>query len=241
MAQSIAAIVTAYNSDRFIGEAVASIRAQTRPPDEIIVMDDGSTDRTGEIVAGLGRDIRYVRQENRGEAAARNRAIAQTTSDFIAFLDADDAWPPERTTHLLDHVRDAGPEVDIVCGRSRYFRDEPWEAALLPGVARPEVTTLVFSCALIRRTAFERVGAVNETIRIGSDFDWFLRAIEVGILPRLANQVALLYRRHGGNLTADFRDVKAALAMVLKRSLDRRRQRGAALPLPAWVSAALSR
>jgi glycosyltransferase involved in cell wall biosynthesis len=235
MAVSITAIVTAFNSERFISEAIASIRAQTSPPDEIVVVDDGSTDRTGEIVAELGSDIRYHWQENQGEGAARNRGVALARSDFIAFLDADDAWPLMRTA-AMRHCLQAGPPADIVCGRFRYFRNETWQAALLPASARPEMTMLVFGCALIRRGVFDRVGPVGEKMRIGCDLDWYLRSIEIGICPKLLNEVTLLYRRHDDNVTKDVREVRAALAMVLKRSLDRRRRSGRAHSLPAWVT-----
>src|SRR5215510_10493580 len=94
---TIAAIVPAYNSARTLARALSSILNQTVPVNEIIVVDDGSTDDTGAIVTRDFPQVRYVRQENRGAAAARNFGVETASSDFVAFLDADDEWLPKKT------------------------------------------------------------------------------------------------------------------------------------------------
>jgi glycosyltransferase involved in cell wall biosynthesis len=94
--ESVSAIVPTHNHGRFLGEAVRSALAQTRPPLEVIVVDDGSTDDTGEAVAALAGLIRYVRQENRGVSSARNRGAGLALGTLLAFLDADDLWMPEK-------------------------------------------------------------------------------------------------------------------------------------------------
>lgn len=88
----ISALMPAYNAERYIRRAIESILNQTRPADEIIVIDDGSTDTTAEIIKEYGDKIKYVYQENGGESAARNRAIKEASCEWIAFLDADDEW-----------------------------------------------------------------------------------------------------------------------------------------------------
>ena len=89
MTATISCIVPVYNGARFLAEALESILAQSLPPDEIIVVDDGSTDDTPAVVAAYGT-VDYVRQENRGPAAARNRGVTLARGDFLSFLDADD-------------------------------------------------------------------------------------------------------------------------------------------------------
>src|SRR5215472_14752134 len=92
----VTVMIGVYNGARYLGEAIDSVLAQTRPVHELIVVDDGSTDGSGEIARSYGASVRCVRQERGGMAAARNRAIEDATGDFFAFLDADDRFPPEK-------------------------------------------------------------------------------------------------------------------------------------------------
>ena len=92
---------------------------QTRAADEIIVVDDGSTDDTEAVVTGFGERVRYVRQENAGVCAARNRGVAESSGDVIAFLDADDIWHPEKLEKQLEKFAE-DPEIGLVhCGMPR--------------------------------------------------------------------------------------------------------------------------
>ena len=92
---TISVIIPLYNKEREIGDTLRSVLAQTLPPAEIVVVDDGSTDRSAEIVRGIRSPlVKLVTQPNAGECAARNRAIAESTGDYIALLDADDTWEP---------------------------------------------------------------------------------------------------------------------------------------------------
>jgi glycosyltransferase involved in cell wall biosynthesis len=103
----ISVVIPAYNKERWLGRAIDSVLSQERPADEILVVDDGSTDRTEQVAAGYGGKIRYIRQENSGPSAARNAGIAAAAGSWIAFLDADDQWLPEKlklqTLHLNRH------------------------------------------------------------------------------------------------------------------------------------------
>src|SRR5689334_4764378 len=94
MPRSVSVVIPTYNYGRFIDEAIRSALAQTQPPMEIIVVDDGSTDDTKDVVATFGDKVKYVRQENAGVCAARNRGVAESSGDLIALLDADDVLEP---------------------------------------------------------------------------------------------------------------------------------------------------
>ena len=89
-------IIPAYNAEAFIARAIDSVLAQTWPAHEILVVDDGSADSTARIVAGYGEGVRYLRQENAGVSAARNAGARAATGDWLAFLDADDWYYPDR-------------------------------------------------------------------------------------------------------------------------------------------------
>ena len=117
----VSVIVPAYNAARFLPHAVESIRRQDYLPLEIVIVDDGSTDDTAEVARDLGSDIRYVYQPNAGPAAARNRGLEQARRELIAFLDADDEWPPDKLRIQVGRLL-AEPELDVVTGRTHYIR-----------------------------------------------------------------------------------------------------------------------
>ena len=231
---TVSAIITAYNSADYVGDAIESARRQTMRPTEIIVVDDGSTDCTQALIRDLGEDIRYFYQDNRGEASARNRGIAVAVGEAIAFLDADDAWPPNRLATLSARLTEGGP-FSIACGRARAFEKESWIEALSPGPGRPEAFLMSFGCALIRREVFRVIGHVDVTMQHGEDLDWFLRCREHKVPIVTIDDIVLLYRRHGQNMTRDFAAGREGLMRTVKQSLDRRRKANTVVEsLPSW-------
>jgi glycosyltransferase involved in cell wall biosynthesis len=110
---SVSVVIPTFNRARFIGTAVQSVRDQGHACTEIVIVDDGSTDDTAQVVAALGEGIRYVKQANAGPAAARNRGILEATGDLVAFLDTDDRWLPDKTALQVDVLR-RNPSVVLV-------------------------------------------------------------------------------------------------------------------------------
>ncbi len=118
----VSVIIPTYNRAAMLGAAIESALAQTRPPGEIIVVDDGSTDDTANVVSGFGGRVRCISQENRGVAAARNAGIGAAKGDLIAFLDSDDLWYPfklELQVALLERM----PAVSLVCSEFDVLKD----------------------------------------------------------------------------------------------------------------------
>lgn len=230
---SVSAVVTAYNSERYIADAISSIRAQSRLPDEIIIVDDGSSDATRSVVEGLGGGLRYMYQSNRGEGAARNAGIAASRCDFIAFLDADDAWLPDRQETLLTSLGHPQSSL-IVSGKGRLLKEEHWWEALEPAPHRLEGFMMSFGASLIARKVFERIGPVDETLRHGVDLDWFLRCREAGVPISVCDAVCLLYRRHEANMSNNLVQGRQAMIDVMRASIKRRRLAGSDGHLPKW-------
>lgn len=214
----VSVVIPVYNGERFLAEAVASVRAQNYAPLEIIIVDDGSTDGTAELVRGLGDDIQYVYQPNAGPAAARNRGLELARGEIIAFQDADDVWADDKLAGQLALLRQY-PAAGVVLGATRLIQMN--ERA--PGSGASGMVA-VLQAALFRRSVFEQVGLLNEQLRLSEDTDWYLRAIEQGVQIITHRQIVLFYRRHGANLTQNSRDTTAHLLLALKRSLNRRRQ-----------------
>src|SRR5262249_40387408 len=121
----VSVIIPAYRAAGVIGRAVASALGQTRPPDEILVVDDGSPDDVTAALTPFGDHVRLVRQPNGGASSARNRGLDETGGEPIAFLDADDYWEPDKLRRQLD-VLALRPEVGLTC--SRFYDQVPGQA-----------------------------------------------------------------------------------------------------------------
>lgn len=175
-------VIPTYNLARFLPEAVASARAQSWPDLEIIVVDDGSTDDTPEVLERLSRegDLRCIRQENAGASAARNRGIREARKSWVAFLDADDFWlagklaaqfealdgkPSAAFSYTDARVRRAdGSEGDVACGTA---------GRLLPQMLAGNL--FATPTALVRRDCFDAVGLFEPRLRTGEDWDMWMR------------------------------------------------------------------
>lgn len=230
----LSVIIPAYNAVHFLAEAIASIRAQSFPLNEVIVIDDASTDNTAAVAAGLGSDIRVLKQPlNLGPAAARNRGIMAATGTVIAFLDADDLWLPEAMAVLLSRLEQK-PYAAIAAGRIRVVGEALPARPNADAIESLDGFALNFGCCVIRRQVFDEVGLLDDALRFGEDTDWFMRAREQGVPLAVVNATTLIYRRHGANMTHDVDHTMTVGLQMLKRSLDRRRATGNVVSLSPW-------
>ena len=216
-------IIPVFNGAAFIGEAIASILPQLEPNDEIIVVDDASTDATAELLAAFVPRITVLRGPGEGPSAARNIGIAAAQGEFIAFLDHDDLWPPGRH-HALMEALNADPSADAAIGRTR-LRMEP--GAMPEGLYhRVEGHWAVFLFSyLYRRRLIEAVGLFDVSLRYGEDTDYYFRQVEAGMKPLYCDVDSIIYRRHAGNATNTAPPHESVLLQVLARKLARGRAR----------------
>lgn len=229
VAPAVSVIVPVHNGARFLRQALDSVLAQRHGALEILVVDDGSTDETPEVVRGVTAPIRYVRQENRGPSAARNAGIRLARADVLAFLDADDLWPADKLAQQLPLIA-LDRSVDIAMGYTQamiMIRPDEDVTALRP-VLGPRLTMSV-GANLYRKSVFERFGPFDESIRTAEDLDWLLRAREAGARIEVLNAVTLLYRENPESLTYGLDAAQLSFFRVLKHSLDRRRSDGTTL------------
>ena len=223
-----AVIIPVFNGERFLGAAIESALGQTRVPEEIIVIDDGSTDRSAQIARGYA-EVRLVQQANAGPAAARNAGIVIAESEYIALLDADDLWPENRMA-IMAGILDRDPDVGGVLGRQRLLADPgaplpPW----VPVSTDPEAIDPVDldrpTGFLVRRSLFDTVGPYDEAMIYGEDIDWYLRCVDAGVRWELIEDVTQIRRVHAANLTHDAEAVRRAHFQVLQKRAARRRAR----------------
>ncbi len=227
----VSVIMPVYNGETFLAEAVESIQQQAYQPLEIIIVDDGSTDGTAQIAANFKGDVRCVYQPNSGQAVARNRGLRMVRGDIIGFLDADDLWAENKLEVQLPHVT-SDLSVEIVLGHINRI----WAArgtSNYDQFTEPELA-LSLGSGLFRKSVFDKVGYFDPTLRRCEDWDWFMRARELGVSIVTHKEVVAYYRRHENNMTLEKEIGNKYFAMVLKRSIERRRlqHKGVAMSLP---------
>jgi glycosyltransferase involved in cell wall biosynthesis len=217
----VSVVMAAFNEEAFIAEAIESVLAQTYRPVEVIVVDDGSDDRTGEIARGY--DVRLLCRPHLGASAARNAGVAVAGGKYWTVFDADDIMPPERLAGQVAHLEEH-PEFGMVLGLT--------EAFVSPGEPRPAHYNPVWDngpyrghpgTMLARRTVLEEVGLFDETLRLGEDVDWQARAKDADVQAATVEHLCLRYRIHCGNTSSDVRANQHATLRVLRTSLQRHR------------------
>jgi len=220
----VSVIIPAYNAEAFINDALESVLAQDYRPIEVIVVDDGSSDNTARIAERFGQPVICHRQKNSGPPAARNLGLSIAQGEYIGFLDADDLYEPGRMTLQHDKLQ-KNPNVDIVIGRLMHeqLSGEPGGPMTYKPVETDDHTWLQLGLCLFRRSAFERVGVMEDALQHSDDWDWFMRARELQVPMILHDDIVLRARLHWSNMTRDRKAGKHFLAVMLKRSIDRRR------------------
>jgi glycosyltransferase involved in cell wall biosynthesis len=218
---SLTVVTPAYNGVEFLDSVVETVAAQDYPNLEHIIVDDGSTDDLGEKVKAHAGRLRYLCQENRGPAAARNFGVAGSTSDLITFLDIDDLWTPGHLRRMVSCLA-ANPEAGIAQSLIRcFFTAEDGRRYLC---SEPFRFPLVGS-SVIRREAMDQCGGFDESLQLGEDLDFAMRCWEWDILKIPVETDGLYYRRHDTSMTAVKRGVvELGLVKVYKRRADRIRK-----------------
>jgi glycosyltransferase involved in cell wall biosynthesis len=226
----VAVIVPLYRAS-YLEHALRSVLAQTRCPDEVIVVDDGSPDRAEieRAIAPFGNRITLIRQSNQGAAAARNRGIAATTAEFIAMLDADDEWFPQFLAEQLQLLT-ADPSLDlvysdgVVTGQTRlagqrFMVSCPSEGPVTLESLLAQRCTVLLSSVVARRQAIIETGGFDLAIRRGQDFDLWLRMAYRGAHIAYQRKVLVVRRVHDDNLSGTAINEQERPLRVLEKTL----------------------
>lgn len=231
-------ILAAFNEEDWVGGAIRSVLAQTRRDFELVVVDDGSTDSTAEVVRGFEADsrVRLISQPNRGLAAALNVAIAAGDAPYIAMIDADDLWMPtylESMGRCLDEAPGAGFAytdawiLDHPARRIRRRTAGDHMAAPEPPPAEAELflrllieANFVFGLATIRRAALERVGGFDESLSASEDYELWLRLLAHGYTAARAPGTLVVVSDRSGSMHQDERRMLRTVREVCRMAAE---------------------
>ena len=213
MMSKVSVIIPTYNHQGYVLETLESLWAQTFKDYEVIVINDGSPDNTAELLRPLAKAgrITYIEQPNAGQAAARNRGLAEARGEYIAFLDDDDLWPPNKLQWQVDCLN-TRPELSLVGGVATTFE------GIAPATGKPRGTTKelpfeLFFCGnpfdspgqtLIRAAALKEVGGFDVSVWGADDLDLYMKLALKGKME-ISPAVALFYRVHSGNASKDLK------------------------------------
>lgn len=223
---TVTVVIPAYNHAPFLREAVDSALAQTLPPLEVIVVDDGSTDATPQILETYGKHIRVLRQRNQGVAAARNTGLAASRASHVAFLDADDVWKPRKIERQMARFH-ADPALGLVhCGVERFDaarRVQPgcleglegWVAADLLRLDR-EVIAAPGSTIVVPKRVADEVGGFDDRLPPSEDWDFCCRVATRHRVGYVA-EVLVRYREHGGGIHLNIPRMERAMLLALEK------------------------
>src|ERR1700761_7573957 len=233
---SVCAIIPAYNAEAFIHKAIDSVLNQTTPVEEIIVVDDGSKDGTRGVVESYAPRVRLLQQKNQGPSVARNRAVRESTADYIAFLDADDLWDPEKIERQLDALNTTKDAVLCYTGLLQFNEEEGWKrptkpipAAQVAKALRLQNPRIVPSSVLVSRENFLRSGGFDTGLKGSEDWDFAIAMRQLGNFCALEEPLTL-YRCSTTGLSAD----PEWMFLETRKMLDRRLLMGLNRPAK-WI------
>ncbi len=217
--EKISFIIPAYNAAPFLHQAVESIAGTGYPDPEVIIVDDGSTDETANMVHRLPLPCRYLYQPNAGVSAARNRGIAAASHPLIVCLDADDLLNPPALYSLL-HTLMMNPGAAAATGLAQKFRVDNHNNNIFVGSPAESYPWYV-GAALFRKEAFSANGNFDEALHCSEDTDWFIRAREKNLMVIRVPVITLFVRRHQGNMTRQLGIEDLQLTHLLRKKIAR--------------------
>jgi glycosyltransferase involved in cell wall biosynthesis len=227
---SVSVIIPVFNPSMHLAACLQSVFDQTLAAAEVIVVDDGSQN------AVLPTVLRHFEQtnlklitlaHNHGVASARNHGVRAAQGNYLAFIDQDDLWPPQKLQLQVDYL-DAHPQIDFVIGRQVYFLSSeqtqipPWLRAAHLQTSLPGFLP---GTLMIRKSAFESIGYFHEALRAGTDdVDWFFRAKDAKVRSAQLEYDFLYKRIHGENLSQHVANHQRELLRVVATSIARQKK-----------------
>lgn len=225
--RGVSVVIPAYNYAKYLPKAIDSVLLQDYTDYEIIVVDDGSTDNTAEIVAAYGDKVRYIYKQNAGLPAARNTGIKAAKYDYIGFLDADDEWLPGMLSHAMETFARLPDEFALVAcravivdsnsnplNRKRLVPKTPWEITCRDILLKTQFSP---SSVIVKRVVFDTVGMFDESLRSAEDREMWIR-ITTRYKAMLNGDRLIRSRRHPNNMSKHADRMRQNTRLVLRRA-----------------------
>lgn len=229
MTAKISIIIPTYNHSKFVCQAVESALAQTLPAYEIIVVDDGSTDETTEVLAKYKTQICYVKQENQGVSAARNNGVNTASGDFVAFLDADDIWFPQKLEWQIKKFTEEKELGLVHCGYIDIDENGDFLQEHIDGMAGWVAEEMLFfkrpvilgggSGSFIPKKVFQEVGGFDLRLSTSADWDLYFRIAQkwqIGFVPK----ILLKYRLHSSNMHGNIKTMQDDMLLAYYKAFN---------------------
>jgi glycosyltransferase involved in cell wall biosynthesis len=223
----VTVVVPVHNGERHLADTLESALAQTYGRLEVIVVDDGSTDGSASVAQRFDQ-VRLLTQTNQGVAAARNAGVIRGRGSFIAFMDQDDLWMPDKiSAQILALLGDPAAGYALTLHRRFVTPGQVRPAWVQPEWLERDLSGSEPSALLVRRSVFERVGPFNTGFSQASDVDWFFRASELQIKAALVPRALVLRRIHDANNSRLVSKTTADIRRIAIESIRRRRAKDA--------------
>jgi glycosyltransferase involved in cell wall biosynthesis len=210
-------VIPVFNGERYLGEAIESVLAQDYKMASIIVVDDGSSDRSVDVARRFPGVV-VLRQERRGPAAARNRGVESSSAELLAFLDADDRWLPGKLRMQVEAIM-TDDVVDMVFGGMNHFYSPELTPEEYPARPEGQEKGYVIGTMLIRRRSFLRTGLLPTGLAVGEFIAWYAKARTYGLGEAVIHETVLERRLHASNYTRSQRDLRQAYLRVMREKL----------------------
>lgn len=224
--KDISVIITTYNEEKFIAEALMSVVNQTLNPlnFEIIVVDDGGTDNTDKVLNSLKKEhnlsFRYMKKKNGGTASARNFGVANSTGEFIAFLDGDDSYLPNKLVNSARFMAKGG-NIGIVYSDYIEKYNDKSNYRLKQNFDRDKLFSecIISTNSMVRRSALDKVGGLDETFKYVEDYDLWCRIVMSGYFALRVPEPLFVYNSHAASKTnsTNFDKIKPEWARITER------------------------
>ena len=222
----VSTIIPVYNAEKFLAETIESVLAQTYSNIEFLVVNDGSTDRSGEIARSFGDKVRYIEKPNGGVSSARNLGISETKGELIAFLDADDLWAPTKIEKQVARFNELD-RPGLVLSEAYYIdvngnrtgeNQLPDQKQLIENILLlgPE-TGLFASTGVVHRAVFEKVGGFDKQLSTSADGDFLCRATISGFDIHTVTEPLAMYRQHGNQMHHNLAALEHDMNIVLEK------------------------
>jgi glycosyltransferase involved in cell wall biosynthesis len=221
---TVSVIITVKNCDRFLAQAIDSVLAQTYQPDEIIVVDDRSTDNSAKIAKSYPQ-VRYMIGDGKGTASAYNLGIDSANCQFIAFLDQDDIWTPNKLNIQINYLLDR-PEIQYTIAKIIWFLEPgyPLPIGFRKELLNRDTVARIPGTLVAHKSLFKSIGNFDSQLTAAEDFDWFIRASDLKIPMAIIPEVLLFKRIHNTNASLNVEKNNQNLLKALRTSIKRKRQ-----------------